>query len=126
MSLGDLLWALLVGYIIFFYFMILFRVLGDLFSDSETSGLAKTAWIVALLVLPFLSLFAYLLIRGNGMGEREIARDYAAKSAQRDEIRRAVGPTEDPSARIAKAQDLLNSGAITQPEFESLKAKALA
>ena len=126
MSLGDVLWSLLVIYIMIFYFMTLFRILGDLFSDSETSALAKTAWIIALLVLPFLSLFAYLLVRGNGMGEREIAHAYAAQSAQKDYIRQVAGTTDDPGAKIAKAQDLLNSGAITQPEFESLKAKALA
>jgi hypothetical protein len=126
MSLGDVLWSLLVIYIMIFYFMALFRILGDLFRDSETGALAKTAWIIALLLLPFLSLFAYLLVRGNGMGEREIAQAYAAQSAQKDYIRRVAGTADDPGAKIAKAQDLLNAGAITQPEFESLKAKALA
>jgi hypothetical protein len=126
MDLGDFFWSLLVIYFIFFYFMILFRILGDLFTDGETSGLAKTAWIIALLFIPFLSIFLYLIIRGRGMTERSIAQAQAAEAAQQDYIRRTAGSADDPTAKIAKAQELLNSGAITQPEFESLKAKALA
>ena len=54
MDLGDFLWTLLVVYFIFFFFMILFRIIGDLFSDHETSGWEKTLWILFLLLLPWL------------------------------------------------------------------------
>ena len=126
MDFGDFLWSLLIFYFIFFYFMILFRVIGDLFSNKEASGLNKTLWLLFLLFLPFLALFLYLIINGQGMNERAIARAEQMNAAQQDYIRQVAGTGEDPAAKIAKAHDLLTSGAISQSEFDALKAKALA
>jgi hypothetical protein len=127
MTLGDFLWSLLVVYFMFFYFMILFRILGDLFTDSEMSGIAKTGWIIFLLFLPFLAMIFYLISRGKRMTERAVARSQAANAEQQEYIRRVAGSSKpDPATQIAKGQDLLNSGAITQQEFDGLKAKALA
>jgi hypothetical protein len=126
-SLGDFLWSLLVIYFIFFYFMILFRIIGDLFSDHEMSGLGKTVWIICLLFLPFLAMFVYLITRGKGMTERAMAQAQAANAQQQDYIRQVAGSGgSDAAGQIAKAQELLKSGAITQAEFDALKAKALA
>jgi hypothetical protein len=126
MSFGDFLWSLLAFYFIFFYFMLLFRILGDLFSDHQTSGLAKTAWIIALIFVPFISIFVYLIARGRDMTARATAQAQTAEAAQQDYIRRTAGTSDDSTSKIAKAHALLTSGAITQPEFDSLKAKALA
>jgi hypothetical protein len=126
MSLGDFLWSLLVIYFIFFYFMILFRVIGDLFSDKEASGLAKTLWLICLLFFPFLTLFIYLVTKGRAMNERAMARAAEMNAAQQDYIRQAAGTADEPTAKIAKAHELLTSGAISQAEFDALKAKALA
>lgn len=126
MDFGDFLWSLLIFYFIFFYFMILFRVIGDLFTNKEASGLTKTLWLLFLLFLPFLSLFIYLIVNGQGMNERAIARAEQMNAAQQDYIRQVAGTGEDPAAKIAKAHDLLTSGAISQSEFDALKAKALA
>jgi len=125
-SFGDFLWSLLIIYFIFFYFMMLFRILGDLFSDSETSGVAKTLWIIFLIFFPFLSIFVYLITRGKAMTERSIAAQKQASANEQDYIRSVAGSKADPTEQIAKAQGLLSSGAITQQEFETLKAKALA
>src|SRR6476469_1905470 len=121
MDFGDFLWSLLIFYFIFFYFMILFRVIGDLFSNKEASGLNKTLWLLFLLFLPFLALFIYLITNGQGMPERAMAR-----AAQQDYIRQVAGAGDDPATKIAKAHDLLAAGAISQAEFDALKAKALA
>ena len=130
MDLGDFLWSLLVIYFIFFYFMILFRILGDLFSDHEMSGFGKTVWIIALLFLPFLAMFIYLITRGQGMTERAMAQAEAANAQQQDYIRQVAGSGGSGGGgaadQIAKAQELLKAGAITQQEFDALKAKALA
>ena len=129
MDLGDFLWSLLVIYFIVFYFMLLFRILGDLFSDEELSGWAKTGWIIFLLVLPFLAIFVYLIARGKGMYERAAERAEAANAAQQDYIRHVAGTSgggADPAAQIAKGHELLTSGAITQAEFDAIKSKALA
>ena len=126
MDFGDFLWSLLIFYFIFFYFMILFRVIGDLFSNKEASGLNKTLWLLFLLFLPFLSLFIYLIVNGQGMTERAMARAAEQNAAQQDYIRQVAGAGDDPTAQIAKAHDLLAAGAISQAEFDALKAKALA
>jgi hypothetical protein len=132
-SLGDFLWSLLAFYFIFFYFMMLFRIIGDLFADRELSGFAKTVWFLALLFLPFISIFVYLITRGKAMTERTIAASREARAQQDDYIREVAGSSGssssssgDPAAQIAKGQELLSSGAITQQEFQALKAKALA
>ena len=126
MDLGDFLWSLLVLYFIFFYFMILFRVIGDLFSNKEASGWTKTLWLIFLIVLPFLSLFIYLIVNGKEMSERAMAQAQQMDAAQQDYIRSVAGTSDDPTAKIAKAHELLSSGAISQAEFDALKAKALA
>jgi uncharacterized membrane protein YcjF (UPF0283 family) len=126
MSFGEFLWAMLAFYFIFFYFMILFRVISDLFSDHEASGWAKTGWLIFLLVLPFIALCVYLITRGKAMTERAMAQASAQDAAQKEYIRQAAGTTDDPTAQIARANDLLSSGAIDRGEFDRLKAKALA
>jgi len=127
MSFGDFLWSLLIIYFLFFFFMILFRILGDLFSDSQMSGLTKTLWVVFLLFLPLIAMIVYLITRGKRMAERAVARSEAAKAEQDEYIRRvAASDKADPAAQISKGQELFASGAITQQEFDSLKAKALA
>lgn len=126
MSLGDFLWSLLVIYFIFFYFLMLFRILGDLFSDPETSGFGKAMWIIFLLFLPFIAILVYLITRGRRMTERAIAASQAANAEQQEYIRRVAGSDGQPAAQIAKGHELLESGAITQQEFDTLKAKALA
>jgi hypothetical protein len=126
MDLGDFLWSLLVIYFIFFYFMILFRVIGDIFSDKESSGWAKTGWLILLVVVPFLSLFIYLIVNGQKMTQRAMDQAVAADKAQQAYIRQVAGGGEDSTAQIARAHELLNSGAISEQEFSALKAKALA
>jgi hypothetical protein len=127
-SFGDFLWSLLIIYFIFFYFMMLFRIIGDLFSDPDESGVGKTLWIIFLIFLPFLSIFVYLIVRGKAMTERAVAQQQALAADQQAYIREVAGSggADHAAAQIAKGQELLQSGAITQQEFETLKAKALA
>jgi surface polysaccharide O-acyltransferase-like enzyme len=82
MSLGEFFWTLLVIYAMFFYFMILFRVIGDLFSDKDTSGVMKTVWLIALVLLPFITIFVYLITRGSAMNQRAIDRARDIDQAQ--------------------------------------------
>src|SRR3954447_23024947 len=128
MDLGDFFWALLAFYVVVYFFMILFRILGDLFSDPAESGVSKTVWVIALLVVPFLSMFVYLIKRGQGMTERSIAKMQAAEAAQQAYIRDVSGiPSQkSPTEQIAQGQELLASGAITAVEYDALKTKALA
>ena len=84
MDFGEFLWSLLIIYFIFFFFMVMFRILGDLFSDPDTSAWAKTGWVIFLLFLPFLAMIIYLIVRGRRMTERAVARSQAANAEQQE------------------------------------------
>ena len=120
MHLVDFLWTLFV-----IYFIMLFRVIVDIFRDTEMSGVMKAVWFVAILIFPLITLLIYVIARGKGMAERDVKQVNQYKAAQDEYIRNVAGG-DDAATQIAKAQQLLTSGAITQAEFDSLKAKALA
>jgi len=122
-SFSDIVWFIFITFAFVAYLMILFSILGDLFRDKDTSGVVKALWIIALLVLPFLTALVYLIVRGHGMAERSVQQAQEIKKAQDEYIRDVGGVT--PTEQIAKAKDLLDSGAISQAEFDKLKSKAL-
>jgi Short C-terminal domain/Phospholipase_D-nuclease N-terminal len=123
-SFGDLIWWFLWAFVFFTYLMALFAVIGDLFRDHELSGWWKAVWIIFLIFVPFLTLLVYLIARGKGMSQRAAAQAKEYKAAQDSYIKSVAGAS--PSEEIAKAKSLLDSGAITQAEFDSIKAKALS
>ena len=122
-------WGVFGSMIIFFiwiaWFMLLFRVFGDVFRRSDLSGLGKTGWIVFVIILPFLGVFIYLITQNDGMTERNMAQAHAQRAQLDDSIREATS-SGGAAAEIQKAKDLLDSGVITQADFEALKQKALA
>ena len=122
-NLWDFLWMFLTIFVFIAYLMALFSIITDLFRDRALNGWAKAIWFIFLIFLPFLTALVYLIARGRGMGERQAAQVREVKQAQDDYIRQVAG---GPAAEIAEAKRLLDSGAITQAEFDSLKAKALA
>ena len=118
------LWSTIVIFAFIAYLMILFNILTDLFwRDHKTSGFIKAIWVIFLILLPYLTALVYLIVRGNGMATR--AREAAATAKQQtdDYIKHAAG--RSPAQEIADAKGLLDTGAITQAEFDALKAKAL-
>lgn len=123
-NLGEILWTTLVIFFMVMYFMILFSILGDLFRDHDTSGWGKAAWVLFLVIAPFLAALIYLIARGNGMAKRSIAAQADAQK-QFNEYVQSVAGSGSPSDQIAQAKQLLDSGAIDQAEFDRLKAKAL-
>ena len=125
MQLGDFLWTLVVIFFMVCYFMILFSVISDLFRNHDMSVWIKALWIILLFVVPFLSLLVYVIVYHNGMQERSNAAAKQYQQAQQDYVKQLAGTT-DPADQIAKAHELLNSGAISQAEFDSIKTKALA
>ncbi|MCU1476603.1 MAG: hypothetical protein JWQ64_1296 [Subtercola sp.] len=105
------------------YLFALFAIIGDLFRDHKLNGWFKAIWVLFLIFVPFLTALVYLIARGKGMAERSQKAAKQAESATNDYIRQVAGTT--PADDIAKAKTLLDSGAITQAEYESLKAHAL-
>ena len=123
MEFGQFLWSLLVIFFMIMYFMILFSVVIDLFRNHQMGGFAKALWIIFLLCIPFISLLVYVIVYGKSMATRQQQAVTEAQQEQADYIKQVAGTS--PAEQIAQAQQLLNSGAISQDEFDKLKAKAL-
>ncbi|MGV0782371.1 SHOCT domain-containing protein [Mycolicibacterium peregrinum] len=124
-STWDFLWHFLIIFAWIAYLLVLFQILTDLFwRDHKTSGWVKAVWVVFLIVFPWLTALIYLIARGKGMSERAQAAALAAKQETDAYIKQAAG--RSPAQEIADAKALLDSGTITQAEFDGLKAKALS
>lgn len=123
-SFWDIIWWFLAVFIFFAYLMVLFSIIGDVFRDRKLGGGWKAVWIICLIFFPFITALIYLIARGGGMAERSAEAAQQMRSAQDDYIKSVAG-SASPAEDIAKAKSLLDSGAITQTEFEKLKAKAL-
>lgn len=123
-SFWDLIWWFLWAFIFVSYLFALFAIIGDIFRDHKLAGGWKALWIFFLIFFPIVTALVYLIARGKGMGERQVAAAQQYKTAQDDYIKSVAGTS--PTDQIAQAKSLLDSGAISQAEFDTLKAKALA
>ena len=122
---GEILWTTVVIFFMIAYLMILFRVIFDIFRNNEMSGGMKAVWLIALLVLPVLTLFIYVIAHGGDMAKRDIAQQKAAEADFQQYVQKAAAEA-GPAGEIAKAKELLDAGSINQEEFEALKRKALS
>ena len=125
-GLGELLWSLLVIYLMVMYFVIVFTVIFDVFRSDDLSGFKKALWAFALLIFPIITMLLYLIIRGNGMGKRSQAAAQAAKADTDAYIRSVAGSGGSVATELEKAKALLDSGAISADDYAALKAKILA
>lgn len=125
---GSFLLAMFEFFIFLAWFMCLWWVLGDLFRSKDLGGIAKTLWVLFIVILPFLGMFVYLIARGHGMNDRALEAQRAMQERQEEYIKSVAGSSAGSGAadQIAAAKALLDSGAITQQEFDQIKAKALA
>jgi hypothetical protein len=122
---GQAMWTMLVFFAWVLFFMLLFHVFGDLFRRTDLSGWGKVGWSIFVIVLPFLGIFVYLIANGKGMAERNMKQAQEAQAQMDAHIKEAAG-SGGAADEIAKAKQLLDSGAISQAEFDTIKAKALA
>lgn len=123
-SLGD---ALLVTLEIFFlviWIWLLITVLVDLFRDHELSGWLKAVWVFFLIFVPFITVLIYLIARGDGMRQRAVAEQKHMQQASEEYIRSVAGAS--PVDQLHRLDELRSRGAISQEEFERLKARVLA
>jgi predicted PurR-regulated permease PerM len=125
-SFWEFFWLVLVTFAFVAYLMILFQILTDMFRDHKLSGWLKAVWIIFLIIVPFLTAFIYIIARGKGMTERAIAANQAARESADAYIKSVAGGGATAAEQIHSAKALLDSGAISQAEFDQLKAKALA
>jgi Tfp pilus assembly protein PilO len=123
----DILWTMIIFFAWVAWIWILIVILGDVFRRRDIGGWAKAAWVIFMIVLPFVGVLAYMIAEHDGIAERQ-AKEVQQAQTQTDSYIRSVAGTNNGGAtgEIERAKGLLDSGTITQTEFDSLKAKALA
>jgi Phospholipase_D-nuclease N-terminal/Short C-terminal domain len=119
----ELLWTMIIFFAWVIWIWIAITVLVDVFRRHDIGGWGKAAWTVFIIVLPFLGVLVYLITEHEGMRERSEKTAQAQQQAFDQHVREAAGGS---AAEIAKAKELLDAGAITQAEFDAVKAKALS
>ncbi len=117
-------WDLLIFFAWVIFIWIAITVLIDVFRRHDISGWAKAAWVILVVILPWVGVLIYLIVNHNGMNERRAQDNQQAQAQFDDYVRKAAG-TGGAASEIEKAKQLLDSGAINQQEFDALKAKAL-
>ena len=120
----DVLWSMIIFFFWVIWIWIVITVLIDVFRRDDIGGWAKAAWVIFVVILPWLGVLVYLIVEHDGIRERSNRQAQAQKREFDDYVRDAAGGGS--AGEIAKAKELLDAGAITQEEFEALKAKALA
>ena len=123
----DVLWTMIIFFCWVVWIWMMIAILSDVFRRRDMSGWGKAGWTVFLIVLPFLGALIYLIANHDGIAERRV-KDAQVAQAQFDDYVRSVATNggDGAAAEIAKAKQLLDSGAITQDEFDAIKAKAIA
>jgi predicted PurR-regulated permease PerM len=121
----DIFWTMILFFAWVIWICIAISVFADVFRRHDISGWAKAAWVVFVIVLPFLGVLVYLIANSTEMAQRKQQDAQAARTEFDEYVKNAAG-SGGAAAEIEKAKQLLDSGAITQAEFDALKAKALA
>jgi hypothetical protein len=123
----DVFWTMIIFFFWIAWIWMLILVFADIFSRRDISGWSKALWSVFVIIVPFLGVLIYLIVNGNEMAERKMGQAQAQRAEFDDYVKTvASNGGGGAAAEIEKAKGLLDSGAITQPEFDALKAKALA
>jgi hypothetical protein len=121
----DVFWTMLVFFVWVIWIWLLITILVDVFRRHDIGGAKKVLWVIFVILVPFVGVFAYLLVNHDEMATRNVAQ-MTAQQAQFDSYVQTVAGSSGAAAEIEKAKQLLDSGAITQQEFDAIKQKALA
>ncbi len=121
----NILWTMLIFFAWVAWIWIVVTVLLDVFRRHDVSGWGKAAWTVLVILLPFVGVLSYLIVNSDGMAQRS-AKDAANTQTQVDDYIRQTAGANGPASEIERGKQLLDSGAINQAEFDSIKKRALA
>jgi len=124
LSVAEFLWTCLAIFFMVIYFMMLFQVTVDVFRRRDASGGKKAGWLILLFIVPFISLIVYMLMNSDGMAQRQ--RDLMESRGYRPSGGGNGSGGSGPASEIASAKALLDSGAISQEEYQSIKSRVLA
>jgi hypothetical protein len=122
----DVMWTMIVFFLWVLWFWLLITVFVDIFRRHDLSGWGKTGWLIFCIILPFLGVFIYIITQGSGMTDRNVRQAQAQQQQFDDYVRQTASSGDSAASQIERAKGLLDSGAISQEEFDSLKQKALA
>ncbi|MGW8554358.1 SHOCT domain-containing protein [Streptomyces tubercidicus] len=126
----DAFWTMCLIFLWVLWLILLFRIIADIFRSHDLKGWGKAGWLVLVIALPFVGVFIYVIARGHGMSEREIAQAERQQKQMQDYLRKTVAAGDDTGSRhadqLAKLADLKNHGDITEEEYQKAKAKVLA
>ncbi len=123
---GQVVWSILWFTLFFMWIWLVISIFADILRSHDLGGWGKALWTIFVIFLPFLGVFVYLIARGHKMNERTLQQAQAQDEAARAYIRETVASTPTSADEIAKAAQLRDSGAITDEEYQALKAKALS
>jgi len=122
---GQVFWSILWFFLFFVWILMIFTIFGDIIRSQDMGGVAKAIWSIFIIFLPFLGIFAYLIVRGGSMHERQIAAAKAQDAAMQDYIRSAAGATPSAADELAKLADLHAAGKLDDAEYAAAKAKVV-
>lgn len=125
MQFVDFIWSIFVIFLLVAWIWVIIGVISDVFRSSDLGGLAKGLWVLFIIVVPWLGVLAYLIIRGKGMQERGEQAMLDAKEAQRHYIQSIAGTSTSIAEELSKLAELKDNGVITETEFLAQKAKLL-
>ena len=120
----NFIWLMIVFFAFVIWIWLLITVFADIFRRHDTGGGLKALWIIFIIIAPYLGVLIYIIAQHDGMAERN-QKQMEKAQAQQDAYIKSVATTS-PADQVAQAKQLLDSGAITQEEYDALKAKALA
>ena len=122
----NIFWTMILFFFWIAWIWILVGIVADVFRRHDASGWVKAMWLFVLIFVPFFGVLAYMIVNGHGMAERHAAQAEASRAEFAGYVQSVAGPSDGAASQIEKAKGLLDSGAITQAEYDTLKAKALA
>jgi hypothetical protein len=121
----GLFWTMLIFFLWFAWIMLLFRVFADIFRTKDMGGFSKALWSIFVLIVPFLGVFIYLMVRGRWMAERDYAEATAEQQAFQAYVQQTAGTGGGTADELTKLAQLKSQGVITDAEFAQQKAKLL-
>jgi hypothetical protein len=122
---GQVLWSTIWITLFLLWILLVIRVFADIFRSRDMGGVMKVLWMIFVVAMPYLGVFAYVIVRGKGMTDRDVEAAQAQEAAVQSYIRQAAG-TGGRVAELERLAALRAQGAIDDAEFERLKAEALA
>ena len=120
---GQVLWSMFWFFLFFLWIWLVISIFMDVFRSNDLSGWGKAAWTIGIILLPFLGVFIYLIVRGQSMGERSVQQAQANEQAFRSYVQDAAGGGS--ADELAKLAELHANGTLSDDEYARAKAKVL-